>query len=151
MVSRRLKLTEYQTKHRVRLSAEEARLLRRSEWSISVVPSSDEDGTYDVTPAARVGMIELGSLTIEIHPKLPLDRLLFLLSYTLDPKLWQRTLSHFIAADSIVEAVIPAFVALCSAALRKGVLQGYRHEEDMLSNVRGRVRFQEQLSGASLK
>ena len=37
------------------------------------------------------------------------------------------------------------FVAAVTRALPRGVLQGYRSEEDALPTVRGRIRFDEQI------
>ena len=42
------------------------------------------------------------------------------------------------AADDLVEAIIPGFVAQVRAAYRRGVPQGYRVEEEALTTLRGR-------------
>ena len=47
--------------------------------------------------------------------------------------------------DSLVEAVVPVFAHHLERALRRGVLQGYRTEEDALMGVRGRIRFDDQV------
>jgi 5-methylcytosine-specific restriction enzyme subunit McrC len=47
--------------------------------------------------------------------------------------------------DSLIEAVVPIFAHHLERALRRGVLQGYRTQEDALMSVRGRIRFDEQV------
>jgi 5-methylcytosine-specific restriction enzyme subunit McrC len=92
-----------------------------------------------------VGAVRAGERIIEVRPKIGVDRVLFLISYALDPKRWQQQVFDFTAADSLVEAVIPGFVAQVARALRRGVLQGYHTEEAALLTVRGRIRFEDQI------
>jgi 5-methylcytosine-specific restriction enzyme subunit McrC len=66
------------------------------------------------------------------------------MSYALNPRTWRTTSFAFASAPNVVEAMIPPFVAAVSHALRRGVLQGYRVEEDALPTIRGRIRFAEQ-------
>jgi 5-methylcytosine-specific restriction enzyme subunit McrC len=139
---RLLTLTEYQTAANVPLSAVERDALRKI---VSVVPSVGSDGCYDLTPGSWVGAIALPELAVEIRPKLPIDRLLFLISYTLERRRWHRVDFDLQQADSLVEAIVPGFVRQVRRALQRGVLQGYRVEEDALPTVRGRVRFDDQL------
>jgi 5-methylcytosine-specific restriction enzyme subunit McrC len=87
----------------------------------------------------------LPTASIEIRPKVPLDRVFFLLSYAIDPRAWRRSSFSFAAAPSLLEAMIPPFAIAVSQALRRGVLQGYRIEEDALQTIRGRIRFDEQI------
>ncbi len=96
-------------------------------------------------PGATVGIVRLGDLSVEIQPKLPIRRLLFLLSYLVNPKGWRPDETEVDEGADLFEAVIPAFAFQVYRALRRGVLQGYRTEEDALSVVRGRVRFDDQI------
>ena len=64
----------------------------------------------------------------------------------MDPQRWRQTGFDFRQQDSLVEAIIPGFVAQVRRAFRRGVLQGYRTCEDALLTVRGRVRFDDQIS-----
>ena len=45
----------------------------------------------------------------------------------------------------MLEAIIPAFTHHTNQAIRRGLLQGYRSEEDALHTVRGRIRFGDQI------
>jgi 5-methylcytosine-specific restriction enzyme subunit McrC len=139
---RLLSLTEYQTAFRVQLSAEQRDALRRV---VTIVPSAGAEGCYDVTPGSLVGAITMHDLAIQIEPKLPIDRLLFLISYALDPARWQDTAFAFAEHRSLVEAILPGYVFQVRRAFARGLLQGYRTEEAALPTVRGRLRFDDQI------
>jgi 5-methylcytosine-specific restriction enzyme subunit McrC len=120
---------------------------------MSVVPSWDVPGTYDVTPGSEVGIVALDDYAVVIRPKVPTDRVLFLISYALDPAHWQQWAGLFDTVDDLVEGMAAVFAHAMKRALHRGVLQGYRFTEDALMTVRGRVQFDEQLRrrfGASL-
>ncbi len=140
---RRLTLVEYRTEPGVALAPDERDALLRA--PISVVPTRGMDGHYDLTPGSFVGAVDLGTLAIEIRPKLPIERLLFMVSYALGRRGWQDVEFDLERADSLVEAIVPGFVSQVRRALQRGVLQGYRVEEDALLTVRGRVRVDDQL------
>ena len=70
---------------------------------------------------------------------------MFLISHALDPSRWRETGFDFGIEDSLVEAIVPGFVRQVRRAFRRGVLQGYRVEEDAIATVRGRIRFDDQI------
>ncbi len=142
---RQLTLTEYETTQGVGLSLSELSTIRRMAPAVTITPSELGSGLYDMTPGAIAGAITIGELAIEIKPKIALDRLLFLVSYALDPKRWLAKDFYFGEATSVLEAVIPGFVRQLERAFSRGVLQGYRTEEDALLTLRGRLRFDEQV------
>jgi 5-methylcytosine-specific restriction enzyme subunit McrC len=145
MPMRHLSLSEYRTAVGVALSGDEVTALRKITDSIGISPSVESPGCYDLTPGSYVGAIQVGELAIDIQPKIPLDRLLFLISYTVDPNRWLKLDFDFGQRDSLLEAIIPGFVSHLRRALRRGLLQGYRTHEDTLATVRGRIRFDDQL------
>jgi 5-methylcytosine-specific restriction enzyme subunit McrC len=142
---RRLSLREYQTAPAVELSTDERTLLQRVAPSVSVTPTAGTDDRYDLTPGSVIGTVALDTVAIEIRPKVPLDRVFFLLSYTLDPSTWRERAFDFGTAATVFEAIVPAFVSQVRHALLRGVLQGYRTDEDSLQTVRGRIRIDSQL------
>lgn len=143
---RQLTLTEYSTELCVPLSEEECDTLRRLNPEIEISPSIGSPGCYDLTPSSLIGAIELPTVAIQIRPKLEISRVLFLLSYAMDPRHWQDTVFGLEEADSLVEAIIPGFALHLKRALGPGILQGYRLEEDALATVRGRIRFHDQIA-----
>lgn len=142
---RRLTLREYQTEPWVRLSAEGRDALLGSVPSLTMTPSVGLEGPYDLTPSSHVGAVEVGSLSVTILPKIPVSRVMFLISYALDPANWSSDGFDFDEEDSLLEAIIPGFVRQLQRALRRGVLEGYRAEEASLMTVRGRLRIGDQL------
>lgn len=142
---RQLTLREYQTAPDVELSRDELHGIQRLTSSIDIWPAEAGEDRWDLTPGSEVGGIQVGELAIEIQPKLPIDRLLFMLSYNLARQRRFPEDFGFIDRPRLVEAVLPAFAYQLRRALRRGMLQGYRSEEDALQTVRGRIRFDDQI------
>ena len=142
---RTLRLTEHQLQKEVELSRAAAAALSALGRGITITPSWSRDGHYDLRPGAHVGVIALPDVQVIIEPKLPIDRVLFLISYTLDPARWQRDDGLYGTTDTIVEAIAAIFAHSLRNALRQGVLQGYRTKQDALTTVRGRILLDEQL------
>jgi 5-methylcytosine-specific restriction enzyme subunit McrC len=70
---------------------------------------------------------------------------MFMISYALDATQWRNLGFSFDRADSLIDAIIPAFVRQLRHVFRRGLLQGYRCREEALPTVRGRIRFGEQI------
>jgi 5-methylcytosine-specific restriction enzyme subunit McrC len=146
MMSRRLlRLKEVEVAGGVELTETDIDTLRRVVPSVRITPTLERPGCFDLVPGSVIGAITTDTFDIVISPKIPIDRLLFLLSYALDPKHWRPTTFDYAAEASIVDAIIPNFLAATEPALRRGLLQGYVSIEDALMGVRGRIRFDEQL------
>jgi 5-methylcytosine-specific restriction enzyme subunit McrC len=129
----------------VRLSIAERDGLRELVPDLAIVPMVGTEHVYELTAGSRIGNVRVGDLSVRIRPKIPIDRVLFLLSYSLDPVRWMENPFNFQIDESLVEAVIPGFVSHLRRAFRPGLLQGYRTEEDAIATVRGRVRFDDQV------
>jgi 5-methylcytosine-specific restriction enzyme subunit McrC len=91
-----------------------------------------------------VGVVQLPTLTVRVTPKFPVSRVLFLWSYSLNPKHWRDEQAPFKEARELVEAMAHAFVSALERALRRGVLHGYRLTEESAKTVRGRILLREQ-------
>ncbi|MDE0289858.1 MAG: hypothetical protein OXJ36_00160 [bacterium] len=139
-----LTLREYKRRKGVELSAADRDVLG-DRASVTVVPSLGREGAYDLTPGSTVGVLQTRTLSLEIRPKLPIDRVLFLISYALDIKKFGPEDFRFGDTPDLFEAMIPGFVAQVRRAFRRGLLCGYRVEEEALHGVRGRIRFNDQI------
>ncbi|MDX6602984.1 MAG: 5-methylcytosine-specific restriction enzyme subunit McrC [Solirubrobacterales bacterium] len=126
------------------LSEVEREALARLAPGVSVAPA-DEGGLFVLDPGNNVGAIQLGKRRFELRPKIAVRRLLFLLSYSMDPSRWRQQGFDFAQDTDLFEAVAPGFAYQVEEALRGGPLLGYRQREDALQTVRGRIRFDEQL------
>ena len=142
---RHLTLREYESAPATALTTVEVAALAEAAPWVEISPATGHPGKYDLRPGSHIGAVTLDSLALEIRPKLPIQRVLFLLSYSLDPRLWKQTGFDFQEQDSLVEAIIPGFVTQIRRAFRRGILQGYRTQEEALLTVRGRIRFDDQI------
>jgi 5-methylcytosine-specific restriction enzyme subunit McrC len=150
---RREYLREHELRERLELQPLERDALIRLLRGAQVTPTPGATDLYDVRPGSYIGSLSLGDhLQVIVRPKLRVAEVMFLISYALDPSAWTDPLLHWrdelVALDEhaeLYEAIVPSFLRHLNRALSRGVLQGYRVEEDALLTVRGRIRFDEQI------
>ena len=138
-------LQEYQPSEPVRLSAAQVRTLQTSALSINVTPTGDEDGEYRLTPGSTVGAVEIGDLSVLIEPKIGIGQLLSLACYAVSKFKPQDELFDYPQERALPDVLALALAALARQAFSRGLLHGYRVEEEALYTVRGRIMFAEQL------
>ena len=139
-----LTLAEYESRSvYVPLDLEQRKVLAGAH--IDVTPPTDEGTTWVLRPSSRIGTIRVGDLSVIVRPKIPIDRVMFMVAYAIDPKDWKKYFDLLPNSD-VLESIIPAFVHHTRQAVRRGLLQGYRHEEEALHTVRGRIRFNDQIN-----
>ncbi len=139
-----LTLREYES-HAVNFQLGKAQLAGLDAAHIEVTPSSIEGETYVLRPSSYIGALRLVGLSIVVRPKIPIDRVMFLVAYALDPRDWRKYVFDLRPETDVLESIIPAFVHHTREAVRRGLLQGYRREEEALHTVRGRIRFDDQI------
>jgi 5-methylcytosine-specific restriction enzyme subunit McrC len=142
---RSVTLREYRTTSVPELTRDEVMAIARIVPDLRVAPSPTVPNAFDVTPGSWIGAVCLPGVEIQILPKIELSRLLFLVSYAVDPASWRNSIQGFSHAESVCEAIAPAFVRMVAAATKRGLLHGYRTAEDSLLTVRGQIRFGDQL------
>lgn len=113
---------------------------------VAVRPIDVRGGVWELCPSSHIGVVGCGDLNVVIRPKIPIDRVMFLLSYSLSPGDWRSSPFGLSTSDDILDAIIPAFVLRTQEAVRRGLLQGYRTEEESLTTVRGRIRVADQIN-----
>jgi 5-methylcytosine-specific restriction enzyme subunit McrC len=113
--------------------------------SVTITPSIGSIDHYDLTPGSWVGVVHLTDLDLIIRPKVELDRLLFMMSYSRGRMRDLESRGSLKEADDLPEAIVMAFVRLTSRALARGVQQGYRTIDDSSLTVRGRLRVGDQI------
>lgn len=141
---RRLSLREFQRTTDVELTTMERDFLA-DVADIDVRPLRGRTDTYDLTPGSTVGTVVMAGLQVDVHPKIELDRLLFLISYALDPVRWREQPVALDERDTLVTAMVHLWLSATQQALRRGLLQGYRQHEEALPTVRGQIRIQDQI------
>ncbi|GGV86952.1 McrBC 5-methylcytosine restriction system component [Streptomyces gelaticus] len=143
-------LREYGPALSVPLTAEAGRALAAAGILQSVTPDPRREGHWLLRAGSRVGAVRTpGGPVLRITPKTPVSRLFFLLGFVLDPaRAWRDSREGTVdtgAHDDVVPALAHAVERQIDAALRQGVLQGYREVEETALVVRGRIREAEQI------
>ncbi len=142
---RRIDLREHTpSKDPYPLSATERRQLRDS-LSLAFDPA-DEDGTYYLKPGSTVGALEIGDLSVLIEPKIGIPQLLSLACYAMGMiRLQDLRKFDFSTEEALPDVLACALASAARQAFRRGLLHGYRTEEEALFGIRGRIRFDDQL------
>ena len=96
-------------------------------------------GLVTVTPGARVGGAVVDGLAVSVRPKIPVERLLQLLSEIADPYGWLEHDDAVASAKTVEDAVAALFVRACQQTFRRGLLHSYRRTRQDLGFVRGKV------------
>lgn len=136
-----LSLTEHETSCGVELDRDLRDWLRASDLKLTVEPTFGAVDRYDLTPGSTVGIVQRDGCTVVVHPKLPVDHVLWMLSYRVENA---ETFPEPVALEehvSLVEALVITFNRHLHRALRRGPLSGYVRVEESLSTVRGRILF----------
>ncbi len=141
---RRVTLAEYESLDGVELSSAEAALLSDTR-ALDVQPSWQRE-RWTLRASSYVGVLRAGGVEVWIRPKVPVDRLLYLLGFAADPTGWRVAEDVSLApVEDLVPAMAVAFTAQTHRTLQQGLLQGYRVMEESLVVVRGRLLVREQL------
>ena len=141
---RQLELTEYEDRAwEGSLDPDQLRALAAAR--IGVSPMTDRAGTYVLRPSSWVGAVNVGDVSVIVRPKIPIDRVMFLITYAMDPSNWRDDPFQFESEPDVIEAIALALARRTRQAIRGGLLRGYRREEDALNTIRGRVRFEDQI------
>lgn len=135
----RILLTEYETSVPVTLTGNDRDALTTLAPSVVMRPAPGGHGQYLLTPDSLVGVVCLPNVVLEIQPKIPINRLLFLISFAIDQVSWRDAVTAHGSAPTVVEAMVPMFCRLVSRTINRGLLHGYRTEEEASRFVRGRI------------
>ena len=107
-------------------------------------------GRWLLRARSKVGVVTLtpsggDPVTVRITPKVPVERLFFLLGYSRDPRGWRDGEVDVGDHRDLLPALAHAVERQIDRALRRGLLQGYRTVEDSSLVVRGRIREADQI------
>lgn len=143
MSGKPIELVEYGEARLAPMTAAQAQLLAAS-GLVEPVRTAETDW-WELRPGGRVGAVRVGKLEVRVAPKVPIDRIVFMLGYRLRGIAWQETPVSVEAADEVVHVLAEILTRAVTEAVRPGLLQGYRVAEESLPVVRGRIRIDEQL------
>ena len=102
---------------------------------------------WELASESKVGVVVADDWELRVHPKLEIPKLLFLLAYAHSPDGW-RDLAGFGEERQLLDAVANGFAAQCAKAFERGLLRGYVPIEERRTDLRGRVRFGDQIARA---
>ena len=144
---RQIDLQEYQQSEAIPLSITERDDLQAVLPSLTIVPAAGEDAAYHLTPSSTVGAVEIGDLSVLIQPKIGIPQLLSMACYAMGVfKSQEERLFDFKEeAETPPDTLALALAAAARRAFSRGLLHGYRTEEEALHTVRGRIRFADQI------
>lgn len=135
---KRLVLHEWSTE-RLQLDGEVARHLGETPW-VSVA-TDRESGWWKVSTRQWVGGFTLGNLRIIVRPKIKPENLFFLLEVGLPSEAWQAEAIDYATNHELLPALVSFFARTAETTLARGLFHHYRHEEDDLLALRGRIDF----------
>lgn len=119
----RLELDELGPPAERRLTAEQGRRLAASGVVGAVIAPHDAD-LWQIRAAGKVGVAQVGDIEVWIRPKVPIDRLLFLLGYALDSRGWRDEDVTVAAVDDLMPALAHALWWQTERAVRPGCSRG---------------------------
>lgn len=106
---------------------------------VTAVPSPYRPGIWIVGPAGKVGAANVGDVVVRIKPKVGINRLLFLLGYSLHGAAWQADTVPVAGEADLVPAIAQALWRQVSRAIHQGLLPGYVVVEESGPVLRGRL------------
>ena len=143
----RIDLREYGSSVHGLSAAQQDTLLREANTlNLTIQPVVDADDSFRVTARHTVGAVEIGDLSVFIEPKIGIPQLLSLACYATGVLRPQGDKPFDFEEDEALPDVLA--IALASAAhgaFARGLLHGYRVEENALQTVRGRIRLDDQI------
>ena len=141
-----LNLKEHEaSEHTLSAPGRDALLTEAKTLGLSIVPVIGAEGVYSLRPGSTVGAVEIGELSVLIEPKIGIPQLLSLACYAISKFKPRPEAFDFHREDALPDVLALALSAAARRAFSRGLLHGYRTEEEALHTVRGRIRFDEQI------
>lgn len=128
----------------IRLPAHLAAELKRSDLvDVRLLSAPDK---WELASESKIGVVVAEGWELRVHPKLEIPKLLFLLAYSHSQDGWRDVLAGFGEERQLLDAVANGFAAHCTKAFERGLLRGYVPLEERRPDLRGRVRFGDQIA-----
>lgn len=143
-MSERLELREYETAV-VPMPASAARDVAAVAGGKVTVGVGPEPGTWALTASGWVGAVVTPDVEILVRPKVPMHSLFLLLGAGLPPDAWKPATFAFGTDPNLLAAMAAFYARTAEQAVGRGLRRDYRHEEDRLVTLRGRVDIAGQL------
>ncbi|MER7079100.1 5-methylcytosine-specific restriction enzyme subunit McrC [Saccharopolyspora kobensis] len=99
----------------------------------------------NVVGVAAVRVAGGETITVRVSPKVPINRLMFLLGYSRSFNGWRDDQVQVDDEPDLLPVFARVFALHAEQALQQGLLKGYREVEETAQVMRGRIRFSEQV------
>ena len=149
-MSEPIELAEYESTT-VRLAPDQARRVATAAQGVLTVQLADEPGCYSVTAQNMVGTLVVDDLRVLIRPKIRPENLFLLLEVGLAPEAWRQEAFDYAISTDLLPSIIAFFARTLETTLARGLLRSYRHEEDRLVALRGRIDMTAQFRKAGIR
>jgi 5-methylcytosine-specific restriction enzyme subunit McrC len=122
----------------VALTPEELRALQAARAGLRILATATP-GKFDIETSQYVGTFSGPGIRVFIEPKLPVDRVLYLLGYIRGAERMLKRAGIYGGSAGLVEVMQSLYCRALEHGLRSGLVRGYeRHREELVS-LRGRV------------
>ena len=142
---REIDLREYKESEPIALTVAQRDHLIKAVNGLSVTPAPGKSDLYILKPSSFVGAVEVGELSVLIHPKIAVEQLISLACYAVSKVRFQGSDFNFPKEWPLPDALARMFADAAEKAFARGLLHGYVEREESLQTVRGRIRFDEQI------
>ncbi|MCY4136543.1 MAG: hypothetical protein OXG30_16755 [bacterium] len=118
--------------------------------AITVEPEAHH-GYYSITAQNMVGTLVVDDLRVLIRPKIRPENLFLLLEVGLDPNAWRQEAFDYAISANLLPSVIAFYARTLETTLARGLLRSYRHTEERLVSLRGRIDMAGQFRQAGIR
>ncbi len=108
------------------------------------------ENEYRLTPGSTIGAFETANYSVFIKPKIAIKQLVSILCYTIGHVRFQEDEFRFPEETALPDALALAFRMAAWKCFARGLCHGYQIHEEELYTVRGRIRFDEQVSQGNI-
>jgi 5-methylcytosine-specific restriction enzyme subunit McrC len=128
----------------VELTGEQATAIEREE--LANVLAGPTPGIWRVKTGSKVGVIVGEDWEVRVNPKLRVPQLMFLLAYAVDQRGWRNLVTGFEPEPNLFASIASGFSWHATWAIDRNLLRGYVHRDERRVDIRGRVRFGDQIA-----
>ena len=101
---------------------------------------------WELVSDSSVGVVVGSDWELRVEPKIEIPQLLFLVAYAHSQDGWRDIMAGFGRESQLLDAVASGFAVHCERAIERGLLRGYVHYEESRPDLRGRIRFADQIA-----
>ena len=149
-MNKSIELAEYESTA-VRLAPEQARRVAAAGRGVLDLQLAEDPGHYLITAQNMVGTLVIDDFRVLIRPKIRPENLFLLLEVGLAPDAWRREAFDYAISSDLLPSIVAFFARTLETTLARGLLRSYRHEEDRLIAMRGRIDMTAQFRQAGIR